>query len=203
MKHHPLDERTIDRDPIAQFRRWYEEAKRSEAMPEAMALATSTLGGSPSVRMVLLKQADNAGFVFYTNYGSRKGRELAMNTRAALLFHWAQLERQVRIEGSVERVSEGESDEYFRSRSRESQLSAAISPQSAVVESREHLERMRDEFARRLGGTNPVPRPASWGGFRVKPATIEFWQGREGRLHDRIFYEARPDGSWVLRRLAP
>ena len=199
----PLDERTIDPDPIAQFHRWYKEAERSEGtLPNAMALATVSSSGAPSVRMVLLKQADSAGFVFFTNYESRKGKELAADGRAALLLHWPSLERQVRIEGMVERVSAEESDEYFRSRPRESQLSAAISPQSAIVESREELERLRSELARRIGG-GPVPRPAWWGGYRVKPASMEFWQGREGRLHDRIRYDALPDSTWAISRLAP
>jgi len=199
----PLDERTIDHDPIAQFHRWYKEAERSEGtLPNAMALATVSSSGAPSVRMVLLKQADSAGFVFFTNYESRKGKELAADGRAALLLHWPSLERQVRIEGTVERVSGEESDEYFRSRPRESQLSAAISPQSAIVGSREELERLRSALARRIGG-GPVPRPAWWGGYRVQPASMEFWQGREGRLHDRIRYDALPDNTWAISRLAP
>ena len=167
--------------------------------PEAMAVATATSDGRPSVRMVLLKGFDEQGFVFFTGYESRKGGELATNPRAALLFYWDPLGRQVRIEGPVERVAEAESDAYFRSRPRGAQISASVSPQSRVVESRAGLEALAAELEVR---GDEIPRPPAWGGFRLAPQTYEFWQHRANRLHDRLRYR-REDGDWVLERLAP
>ena len=199
----PLDEKSVDRNPLTLFRRWFDEAIASGSrLPDAMTLATATKEGKPSARMVLLKQADEQGFVFYTNYNSRKARELDENPYAALVCYWVQLDRQVRVEGSVERVSAQESDEYFRTRPRESQLGAIASPQSEVIESREFLEqRFRDFEA--MYRDRSVARPAHWGGYRLKPEMIEFWQNRAGRLHDRILYEHQADGGWTIKRLAP
>lgn len=205
-KHSPsneLDEKTIDPDPIRLFQRWFDEAIASGSrLPDAMTLATATKDGKPSARMVLLKQVDHDGFVFYTNYLSQKAKELEENPRAALVLYWSGLDRQVRVEGDVERVSATESDEYFRTRPRESQLGALASPQSEVIEGRDVLEnrfRELDELYR----DREVDRPEHWGGYRLKPERIEFWQNRAGRLHDRILYERQPDGSWSIKRLAP
>jgi pyridoxamine 5'-phosphate oxidase len=198
-----LDEHSVDSNPIDLFRRWFGDAIASGSrLPDAMTLATATKDGKPSARMVLLKQVDDQGFVFYTNYRSGKARELEENPQAALVFYWTQLDRQVRVEGSVERVSAAQSDEYFKTRPRESQIGAAASPQSEVIESREILEknfRELDELYR----DRPVERPAHWGGYRLKPERIEFWQNRAGRLHDRILYERQADGNWTIERLAP
>jgi len=198
-----LDEKSADPNPLKLFRRWFDEAIASGSrLPDAMTLATATKDGKPSARMVLLKQADEQGFVFYTNYNSRKARELDENPYAALVCYWVQLDRQVRVEGSVERVTAQESDEYFRTRPRESQLGAIASPQSEVIVSREFLEqRFRDFDAMYRDRT--VARPAHWGGYRLKPEMIEFWQNRPGRLHDRILYERQADGTWTIKRLAP
>lgn len=189
-------------DPIRLFARWFDEAVEAKVrLPEAMALATATSDGRPSSRMVLLKGFAEDGFVFYTNYESRKAAELDANPRAALTFHWTLLERQVRVEGRVERTAEREATEYFRNRPRESQIGAWASPQSREIESREALEaraaERTDEFA---GGA--VPLPPFWGGYRVLAERIEFWQGRAGRLHDRLLYE-RAGTQWTRRRLAP
>lgn len=198
-----LDEKTVDPDPIRLFRRWFDEAIASGSrLPDAMTLATTTKEGKPSARMVLLKQADEQGFVFYTNYNSRKARELDDNPYAALVCYWVQLDRQVRVEGSVERLSAAESDEYFRTRPRESQLGALASPQSDVIENREFLEQRFRDFEGMYRNRH-VSRPAHWGGYRLKPEMIEFWQNREGRLHDRILYERQAEGSWTIKRLAP
>lgn len=198
-----LDEKKVDANPIDLFRRWFDDAIASGSrLPDAMTLATATKDGKPSARMVLLKQIDERGFVFYTNYLSQKARELDDNPRAALVLYWVQLDRQVRVEGDVERVSSAESDEYFETRPRESQIGALASPQSEVIESREVLEKRYaelDDFYRHRS----VARPADWGGYRLKPERIEFWQNRPGRLHDRILYEQQPDGSWTIKRLAP
>ncbi|HYJ88799.1 MAG TPA: pyridoxamine 5'-phosphate oxidase [Pyrinomonadaceae bacterium] len=198
-----LDEGKVPANPIALFRRWFNEAISSGSrLPDSMTLATATKEGRPSARMVLLKGVENDGFVFYTNYNSRKARELDENPRAALVLYWTQLDRQLRIEGSVERTSAAESDEYFETRPRESQLGALASPQSEVIENRSVLEetfRRLDEQYRK----QPVKRPSHWGGYRLKPEVIEFWQNREGRLHDRILYELQPDSSWTIKRLAP
>jgi len=197
-----LTETGVENDPLAQFARWYGEAQVTEKpLPDAVALATATPAGHPSLRMVLLKGFDAHGFVFYTNYRSRKGRELARNPRAALLFYWGELERQVRIDGRVEKLMARESDEYFATRPRGSQLSAWASPQSALVAGRGLLERRFAALARKY--PDAVPRPPQWGGYRLVPEAFEFWQGREDRLHDRIHYRRVRGGRWRIERLAP
>jgi pyridoxamine 5'-phosphate oxidase len=199
----PLLEEDADADPVRQFTAWFEEAVASGVRaPEAAALATATPNGIPSVRVVLVKQADSAGFVFYSNYESAKGRELAANPRAELLFHWDRLGRQVRVQGAVERTSAMESAAYVRSRPRGSQLSALASPQSTVVGSREQLEGRVAELAARYADAE-LPVPGNWGGFRLVPQAFEFWQHREDRLHDRLRYARDPDGRWHMERLAP
>ena len=198
-----LDEKTVDPDPLKLFRRWFDEAMASGSrLPDAMTLATATKDGKPSARMVLLKQADNEGFVFFTNYNSRKARELDENPYASLVCYWVQLDRQVRVEGSVERVSAAESDAYFHTRPRESQIGAITSPQSEVIESRKVLEQRFRDFES-MYRDRSIPRPAHWGGYRLRPEVIEFWQNREGRLHDRIVYLRQTDGGWTIQRLAP
>lgn len=197
-----LSEKSVAADPIAQFAKWYERAREViKPLPEAVALATASGAGHPSVRMVLLKEFDNHGFVFYTNYRSRKGRELARNARASLLFHWPPLQRQVRIDGRVVKVSARESDEYFATRPRGSQLSAWASAQSTKLAGRAVLEHRFTAVARRF--PDAVPRPPHWGGYRLAPDSIEFWQGRDDRLHDRILYRRSPRGRWAVERLAP
>jgi len=197
-----LDEKSVESDPIAQFARWYEVALAAvKPLPNSVALATATRAGHPSQRMVLLKSFDAHGFVFYTNYRSRKGRDLARNGRASLLFYWGGLERQVRVDGVATRVSTRESDEYFATRPRGSQLSAWASAQSETVAGRAAIERRFAAFARKHPGA--VPRPPHWGGYRLLPDAIEFWQGREDRLHDRIVYRRGPRGRWIIERLAP
>lgn len=199
----PLHRRDLAPDPLEQFLRWYREAEEAGLRyPNAMALATATRGGRPSVRMVLLRGADEQGFVFYTNLESRKGQELAENPRAALLFYWEPLERQVRIEGHVELVSDAEADEYFATRPYGAQISAWASAQSQPIASREELEQRHRAFAARFS-EGSAPRPPFWGGFRVRPVVYEFWQGRPDRLHDRFRYERQPDGSWSIERLQP
>jgi pyridoxamine 5'-phosphate oxidase len=197
-----LSEVTADRDPVRQFGRWFEEAIAADLpQPEAMTLATASADGRPSARMVLLKQADEHGFVFFSNYESRKGQQLEQNPRAALVFYWLPLHRQVRIEGRVECLPEAESDRYFATRPRGSQLSAIASRQSEPIASRTVLEdRVRE--LEELCGEEP-PRPDFWGGYRVIPSLIEFWQGRPNRLHDRLCYSVRSDGSWEITRLSP
>jgi pyridoxamine 5'-phosphate oxidase len=196
----PLNEAELDPDPLRQFAAWFDEAGAAGVRaPEAMALATAAADGRPSVRMVLMKGFDERGFVFFTGYESRKGTELAANPRAALLFHWDPLGRQVRIEGPVERVSEAESDAYFASRPRGAQVSASVSPQSRVVESRAQLETAAAELEA-AGGE--LPRPSAWGGFRLAPETYEFWQHRANRLHDQLRY-SRDGDAWTIERLAP
>lgn len=196
-----LDEADVAADPFAQFQRWFDEAVRAELpTPNAMTLATVAADGTPGARIVLLKGADAQGFVFYTNYESRKGREIAANPRAVLVFHWIELEREVRIEGTVEKTSAVESDAYFSSRPLGSRHAAIASPQSEVVADRTVLENRFAEVAKTQGDA-PV-RPAHWGGYRVNPALVEFWQGRRNRLHDRLLY-ARAGEGWSIRRLAP
>jgi pyridoxamine 5'-phosphate oxidase len=198
----PLDEARSDADPFAQFSVWFEQVRQVEADPTAMTLATATLDGRPSARIVLLKAVDPRGFVFFTNYDSRKARELDATLRASLLFFWASVERQVRIDGLVEKVTAAESDAYFVTRPLESRLSAHASWQSEVIDSRETLE-LRLEAARQTYADGHVPRPTWWGGYRVVPDEFEFWQGRVSRLHDRLHYRKRLDGIWVRERLAP
>ncbi len=198
-----LDEKTVARDPIRQFEQWFDDAvKAGIALPEAMTPATCTREGKPSARLVLLKKVDERGFVFFTNYQSVKARDLEGNPFAALVFYWPLLERQVRIEGRVERTSAAESNEYFQTRARESQIGAAASPQSQCIESREVLEQRFREL-NEVYRERPVERPDHWGGYRLEPARIEFWQGRPSRLHDRILYERQSNGNWSISRLAP
>lgn len=198
-----LDEKLVDRNPVELFQRWFNEAIAAGLpLPETMTLATSTADGKPSARMVLLKQIDENGFVFFTNYQSPKARDLDSNPEAALVFYWPQLERQVRVEGKVARTSVGESDEYFQTRPRESQIGALASPQSEVISSREVLQQRAEELEQLYEGRE-VERPAHWGGYRLTPDRIEFWKGRIGRLHDRILYERMADDSWTIKRLAP
>jgi pyridoxamine 5'-phosphate oxidase len=197
-----LRESDVDADPFRQFRTWLEQALAANLpQPEGMTLATATPDGKPSARMVLLRGCDERGFVFYTNYDSRKGRELAANPFAALVLYWAELDRQVRIEGRVEQVTPEESDAYFRGRPRGSRQGAWASPQSQVIAGRDALERRMQE-AQQTYPDGEVPRPPHWGGFRVVPDVIEFWQGQEDRLHDRLCYRRTADG-WVIERLAP
>jgi pyridoxamine 5'-phosphate oxidase len=191
----------LDPDPLLQFQRWYSEAEAAGvAAPEAMALATATADGHPSVRMVLLKRADESGFGFHTSFESRKGEELAANPHAALLFHWQPLGRQIRVEGAVERAPAEESEEYFRTRPVGSRLAAWASPQSRPLVDRAELERLYDEARARYG--EEVPRPPHWGGLRLVPDAYEFWQHGENRLHDRVRYSRVGDG-WRRERLAP
>jgi pyridoxamine 5'-phosphate oxidase len=198
-----LTESDLDPDPIVQFRRWYDVAVASGAIePHAMTLATATPDGQPSARVVLLRGVDDRGFSFFTNYESRKGRDLEENPRAALVFFWAELERQVRVEGRVVRVSEAESDDYFASRPRGSRLGAWASPQSAVIPDREAFEGLLRDLEEKYPDED-VPRPPTWGGYRVVPDSFEFWQGRPSRLHDRFRYSRREDDSWLIERLAP
>jgi pyridoxamine 5'-phosphate oxidase len=192
----------LDPDPLQQFRRWFSEAEQAGLKaPQAMALATATVDGSPSVRMVLLKGADEHGFVFFTGYVSRKAGELDANPRAALLFHWDSLGRQVRVEGRVERVAGQESDAYFATRPRGAQLAAAASQQSSVLRDRAEIDDRVAELAREHDDSD-VRRPDHWGGYRLVPEAYEFWQHRDDRLHDRFRYR-RANGDWVIERLSP
>jgi pyridoxamine 5'-phosphate oxidase len=198
----PLLESDAERDPLRQFAAWFEAARAAGIrVPEAAAVATATPAGEPSVRMVLVKESAPEGFVFYSNYESRKGRELAANPRAALLFYWDAVGRQVRIEGPVSRLSQSASARYVRSRPRGSQLSALASPQSQPVPSRDWLERRVHELAA-AHADGELPLPSAWGGFRLTPERLEFWQHREDRLHDRLLY-TRAGAGWRLERLAP
>jgi pyridoxamine 5'-phosphate oxidase len=197
-----LREADAPADPLTLFRAWFAAAQASRLVhPEAMTLATATADGVPSARMVLLRGLDERGFVFFTNYESRKGRELAVNPRAALVFYWGELDRQVRVEGRVELISAEESDAYFRDRPRGSRVGAWASPQSEVIPDREFLEARARACAEQYQG-GEVPRPPHWGGERVVPEAIEFWQGQPDRLHDRLRYR-RVERGWVRERLAP
>jgi pyridoxamine 5'-phosphate oxidase len=198
-----LHETDLAPDPFKQFRVWMEQALAAKLpQPYGMALATATPDGKPSARMVLLRGVDERGFVFFTNYDSRKGEELEANPWAALMMYWAELDRQVRIEGKVEVVSAEESDAYFQSRPPGSRLGAWASPQSQVIAGRDVLERRMQEATKRYGETN-IPRPPRWGGYRVIPESMEFWQGRPNRLHDRLRYRRLKTGAWTVERLAP
>ncbi len=198
-----LTEDAADADPLRQFGTWFDEALQSQLIDvNAMTLATASPGGEPAARIVLLKGVDEAGFVFYSNYESAKGRDLSANPRACLLFFWAALERQVRISGIVTRTTSEESEAYFHSRPFESQVGAAISKQSQPVADRAQIEQRYAEFAARHRGSI-VPLPSNWGGYRVTPERIEFWQGRTSRLHDRLLYARQADGSWSRSRLEP
>jgi pyridoxamine 5'-phosphate oxidase len=199
-----LTKDNIDANPIRQFRTWFDEVRAggvSEQDATSMTLATAAQDGRPSARVVLLKSFDERGFVFYTNYHSRKAKELSENPRACLLFYWSELWRQVRIEGDVEKVSPADSEEYFQSRPLGSRLGAWASNQSEVVDTRQVLESRFAELQERFG--EEVPRPEHWGGYRLRPNSIEFWQGRDNRLHDRLRYRIQENGAWVIERLEP
>jgi pyridoxamine 5'-phosphate oxidase len=193
----------LDPQPLVQFQKWFEEALNSQLLePSAMTLATVGADGRPSARIVLLKGADERGFLFFTNYESRKGRELAANTRASLVLHWAELERQICIAGDVTKVSRAESEKYFALRPRGSQLGACVSKQSSVVPDRAFLETRLQEVEKQFTNRD-VEMPSHWGGYALAPIRIEFWQGRPNRLHDRFQYSKQADGSWRIDRLSP
>ena len=198
-----LDEKRVERNPIKQFQLWFDDALAAKIpLAEAMTLATATPEGQPSARMVLLKQVDDEGFVFFTNYHSAKAAQLDRNPYAALVFYWVSLDRQVRVEGKVERTSAEESELYFQTRPRESQIGAWASPQSSVIAGREVLEQRAQELEDYYRDRE-IECPGHWGGYRLRPDKIEFWKSRVGRLHDRILYELMSDGTWAIKRLAP
>jgi pyridoxamine 5'-phosphate oxidase len=198
----PLRREDLDADPMRQFQLWFEQALKAESMdPNAMTLATASADGQPSARTVLLKYYDENGFVFYTNHGSRKAKEIAENAKAALLFYWHEVHRQVKVTGAVEQISMADSLRYFRRRPRDSQIGAWVSHQSSMISARSVLEKAFHQMKAKFAG-GEVPFPDFWGGYRVIPNAIEFWQGREGRLHDRFCYR-REGGSWAVDRLAP
>lgn len=199
-----LDKADVDSDPIKQFTLWFQQAVDSDLLePNAMTLATATPDGKPTARIVLLKGFSDRGFVFYTNYESQKGQQLIANPYAALVFLWDKLERQIRIEGKVEQLSPAESDDYFHSRPKASQLGAWASNQSQVIADRQVLEQNLSALETKYADATIVPRPKHWGGFKVIPHQIEFWQGRPSRLHDRLVYYLQDDGSWEIERLSP
>jgi pyridoxamine 5'-phosphate oxidase len=198
-----LRRKDLDPSPFAQFAKWYEAAEAAHPkLPNSMTLATATRDGRPSARMVLLKSFDEDGFVFYTNYESQKGRELEENPRASLVFYWSALDRQVRVEGTVTKTSRKESEEYFQTRPADSRLSAWASRQSRPVASRKVLEDEMERLASRYQDKE-IPLPDYWGGYRLTPSVIEFWQNRPGRLHDRLRYTRQSDGQWLIERLSP
>lgn len=198
-----LSEDDVAANPLQQFTTWWNDVLISEiSEPNAMTLATASSDGLPSARIVLLKGFDEKGFVFFTNYNSFKGLQLQENPRACLVFFWKELERQVRIIGVIEKLPAQDNDEYFNSRPEGSRISAIVSPQSQVIENREWLERQAAQASDQLSGKT-IPRPDHWGGYRVRPAIIEFWQGRANRLHDRIQYSLNENGNWIIERLAP
>ncbi len=198
-----LDEKNVAADPFSQFARWFEEAQSGQILePNAMTLATANRKRQPSARTVLLKEFDKNGFVFFTNYESQKGRDLAENPQAALLFTWLDLERQIRIEGKVEKISAAESEIYFQSRPKSSQIGAWASPQSQIIPGREMLLEHVAELEYLYNKVEKLPLPPFWGGYRLIPTVLEFWQGRESRLHDRIIY-SKKRGKWKIERLAP
>ena len=197
-----LNETSVDKNPFIQFTKWYESILDSNLNePTAMMLSTADVNGNPSARIVLLKEIDDSGFVFYTNYRSRKGKDLKGNPKAALTFFWDELRRQIRIEGSIKKISRETSKEYFSSRPRESQIGAWVSAQSSVIPNREILENKFDELDEKFGNEE-IPLPDFWGGYRLIPSYFEFWQGRENRLHDRICYKKEND-EWKIFRIAP
>jgi pyridoxamine 5'-phosphate oxidase len=198
-----LDESTVEHDPFLQFSKWFREVVEvGISDPNAMVLATASREGKPSARVVLLRGLDRNGLVFYTNYDSRKAKDILRVPKVAVVFFWSELSRQVRVEGTVKKVSAKESDEYFRSRPEGSQLATWASNQTEVISGREELDRLFDQFKAKFTG-RPVPRPKHWGGFRIFPSAFEFWQGRPNRLHDRILYHRDETGRWVIERLAP
>ena len=202
-KQQSLSEKDILSDPFGQFEKWWDEALQSEIDEvNAMTLSTASAGGEPDARIVLLKGLDKKGFTFFTNYNSSKGRQLLENPRACLVFFWKELERQVKIKGLVEKVDTQESDAYFNSRPAGSRIGAWASPQSEPIKNRDWLEQHEKDMQEQFRG-NEIVRPPYWGGYRVKPLAIEFWQGRPNRLHDRILYSIAPDGRWTIGRLAP
>jgi len=198
-----LNEKNIDANPINQFKKWWDETLHSEIIePNAMTLATASQDGLPSARVVLLKGFGDKGFVFFTNYESYKGQQLAENPKACLVFFWKEIERQVRITGLVSKINAKESDEYFDTRPESSRIGACVSPQSQIIESREWLDQQFNTLVSKME-SSAIKRPSNWGGYIVNPVMIEFWQGRPNRLHDRIQYSIEEDGSWKIERLAP
>jgi pyridoxamine 5'-phosphate oxidase len=198
-----LNEKDVNANPVVQFTKWWDEAVQSEIDDvNAATLATATLNGKPSARIILLKGYDERGFVFFTNYESNKGREIAANPQVSLVFFWKELQRQIRIEGTVEKVNTKESDEYFSSRPTGSRIGAWASPQSHVIKDRSEIEENAKKYKQQYPDEN-IPRPPYWGGYRIKPELIEFWQGRPSRLHDRIQYSLQKNNTWKIERLAP